>query len=250
MPHPSVVLATAGYDHTIRFWEATSGRCYRTLQYTDSQVNRLEITPDKQLLAAAGNPHIRLFEINSNQPTPLLSYDNHTSNVTAVGFQQDAKWMYSGSEDGTVKIWDLRAPGCQREYESRGAVNTVVLHPNQTELISGDQNGNIRVWDLTANSCSCELVPEVDTPIRSLTCMWDGSLVVAANNVGTCFVWRLLRGNQMMTNFEPLHKLKAHNTYILKCLLSPEFCEPHRVTTKQLCAALCTTAPNPPKLIA
>jgi WD40 repeat protein len=36
MPHPSVVLATAGYDHTIRFWEATTGRCYRTLQYTDS----------------------------------------------------------------------------------------------------------------------------------------------------------------------------------------------------------------------
>lgn len=34
-----VVLATAGYDHTIRFWEATSGSCYRTLQYADSQVN-------------------------------------------------------------------------------------------------------------------------------------------------------------------------------------------------------------------
>ena len=36
-----------------------------------------------------------------------------------------------------MKIWDLRAPGCQREYESRAAVNTVVLHPNQGELISG-----------------------------------------------------------------------------------------------------------------
>lgn len=42
-----------------RFWEATSGICYRTLQYADSQVNKLEITADKTLIAAAGNPHIR-----------------------------------------------------------------------------------------------------------------------------------------------------------------------------------------------
>ncbi|CAI9293119.1 unnamed protein product [Lactuca saligna] len=62
------------------------------------------------------------------------------------------------------------------------------LHPNQPELISGDQNGNICVWDLTANSCSCELVPDVDIAMRSLTVMWDGSLVVAANNKGTCYV--------------------------------------------------------------
>ncbi|KAL5851048.1 hypothetical protein ACOSQ3_006166 [Xanthoceras sorbifolium] len=71
-----------------------------------------------------------------------------------------------------------------------------INHQHLTELISGDQNGNIRVRDLTANSCSCELVPEVDTAVRSLTVMWDGSLVVAANNHGTCYVWRLMRGTQ------------------------------------------------------
>jgi G protein beta subunit-like protein len=54
----SVVLATAGYDHTIRFWEATSGICYRTLQYAESQVNKLEITSEKQYIAAAGNSQV------------------------------------------------------------------------------------------------------------------------------------------------------------------------------------------------
>ena len=38
-----VVLATAGYDHTIRFWEATTGICYRTLQYSDSQARFLSV---------------------------------------------------------------------------------------------------------------------------------------------------------------------------------------------------------------
>ena len=134
-----VILATAGYDHAIRFWEATTGICYRTVQYGDSQVNRLEITPDKTQLAAAGNPHVRMFDINSSNPQATHSYDGHTGNVTAVGFNVNGNWMYTGSEDGTVKIWDIRAPGCQREYVGRAGVNTVCLHPNQTELISGDQ---------------------------------------------------------------------------------------------------------------
>lgn len=62
--------------------------------------------------------------------------------------------MYSGSEDGTVKIWDMRAPGFQREYASRGAVNSVVLHPNQGELISGNVLSDPV---LKARECTCAL---------------------------------------------------------------------------------------------
>lgn len=81
----------------------------------------------------------------------------------------------AGSEDKTVKIWDMRTRRCQREFESRGQVTTVALNAGQNELISGDQDGNIRVWDLTAGACSCELVPEVDVPVRSVSIALDGS---------------------------------------------------------------------------
>ena len=58
-----VILATAGYDHTIKFWQAHTGQCTRTLQHTDSQVNALDISPDGQLLVACGYQHIRMFEV-------------------------------------------------------------------------------------------------------------------------------------------------------------------------------------------
>ena len=154
-------------------------------------MNRLEITPDKQYLAVAGNPHIRLFDIHSTRPDHMGQFDGHTNNVTAVGFQKDRKWMYSSSEDASIKVWDIRVPAAQRDYASKAPVSCVVLHPNQGELISGDEEGVIRVWDLTANQCTMEWAPEGRCAIRSLTVGSDASVLVAVNNRGMAYSWKL-----------------------------------------------------------
>ena len=112
-----VILATAGYDHTIRFWEALSGICLRTIQFPDSQVNKIVISPDKRFIVAAGNPQVRLYDVQSNSANSITSFEGHTGNVTSVGFQSAGRWLCTGSEDGTVKIWDIRAPGIQRDYQ-------------------------------------------------------------------------------------------------------------------------------------
>ncbi len=221
MAEKSVILATAGYDHTVRFWQAPTGVCQRTLQHADSQVNALEITPDKQYLAVAGNPSVSLFECHTNNANPVTTFAGHTSNVTSVGFPKNAKWMFTGSEDGSVKIWDLRAPGYQRDYRGKSPISTVALHPNQGELICGDEDGNIRIWDLSANMCSSELIPDGNTPIRSLSIASDASTLVAASNRGTCFVWKMSSAKNV-PSLELTHKIDAHSSYILKCLLSPD----------------------------
>ena len=166
-----------------RFWEALSGICSRTIQHTDSQVNRLCISPDKRYLAAAGHLHVKLYDIKSTNPNPILSFEGHTNNVTGVGFHCEGKWMVTSSEDGTVKIWDTRSATVQRNYNHHSPVNDVVIHPNQGELISCDQAGNVRIWDLGENKCTHQLIPEDDIPVRSVTVATDGSMLVAGNNL-------------------------------------------------------------------
>lgn len=103
----------------------------------------------------------------------------------------------------------MRAPGCQREYESGCAFNSVALHPNQSELISGDRDGNIRVWDLKQNACSAELVPDGTKAIRCVSVAHDATLLAAANDQGSVFVWRLGMSDDRSTKFEPLQKLQV-----------------------------------------
>ena len=91
----NVILATGGYDHTIRFWHAHTGVCCRTVQHPDSQVNALALNSSKDTLAAAGYQHIRLYEVNSPNQQHDKSYEGITKNVLGVGFQIDSRWMYT-----------------------------------------------------------------------------------------------------------------------------------------------------------
>jgi WD40 repeat protein len=171
----------------LRFWEALSGICSRTIQHPDSQVNRLCISPDKRFLAAAGHHTVKLYDIKSTNPNPLLSFDGHTGNITGIAFHCEGKWMVTSSEDGTVKIWETRSGTVQRSYSHGCPVNDVVIHPNQGEIISCDRGGSVRIWDLAENNCSHQLIPEEDVSVSSVTVASDGSTLCA----GTNSVWFL-----------------------------------------------------------
>ena len=50
---------------------ASDGFSHHVLPHTPQQVNCLQITPDKNYIAAAGHSHVRLFEIQSQNPHPV-----------------------------------------------------------------------------------------------------------------------------------------------------------------------------------
>jgi small GTP-binding protein len=86
------------------------------------------------------------------QPEPLAvlarSLRGHTNWVNSVAVSPDGKWIASGSDDETVKIWDFNTGECITTLvEDTAGVNSVAITSDGNKVVSGASNGWIRIWD-------------------------------------------------------------------------------------------------------
>jgi len=71
----------------------------------------------------------------------------------------DQRHVLSGSDDRTVRLWDVETGRCLRVLQGHTAnIYAVAWNPDQRRALSGDIGGSIRVWDLS------EFVTEVRAP--------------------------------------------------------------------------------------
>ena len=122
-----IILATAGYDHTIKFWAADTGVCTRTLQHPDSQVgevhpilpsnamlqvNSLEVAPDGSMLAAGGYQHIRFGSIKLS-PRKEMEEDSADIPMKVVYSHECMEYTYTRCfQDVRPHLWKPNS-GCQ-----------------------------------------------------------------------------------------------------------------------------------------
>ena len=69
--------------------------------------------------------------------------------VYKVAITPDSKTVAIGSEDKTVKLFDLASGELIRTRAGhKGAVYGVVITPDQKKIVSGSWDHDARVWDL------------------------------------------------------------------------------------------------------
>ncbi|NWZ46848.1 LST8 protein, partial [Haliaeetus albicilla] len=197
-----VILATAGYDHTVRFWQAHSGICTRTVQHQDSVSFRAG--------AAPADPRTPIARCGGVTP-PTCLWQHPRERLHAL--KRAASSLFC------CRSRNLQ---CQRIFQVNAPINCVCLHPNQAELIVGDQSGAIHIWDLKTDHNE-QLIPEPEVSVNSVHIDPDASYMAAVNSSGNCYVWNLTGGiGEEVTQLIPKTKIPAHNRYALQCKFSPD----------------------------
>ncbi len=101
------ILASAGDDHVIRFWDAETDRELRQLAGHKSQVNCVAFSPDGKILASGGEDKtIRFWDVSTGKE--LSQINKHPGPVVAVAYAPDGKSLVSGGneEGGNICVWE------------------------------------------------------------------------------------------------------------------------------------------------
>ncbi|MBW4518708.1 MAG: hypothetical protein KME16_03115 [Scytolyngbya sp. HA4215-MV1] len=162
------ILGSCSNDSSIRLWNVQDGSCLNVLQGHTSGVRAIAFSPDGQFLISGGDDQeIRLWDVQTGHC--LQTFQGHTGWVWSVAFapQRDAnspvglasskgkrQWFASGSEDKTVRLWDVQTGQCIKKLQGhRGWVSSVSFSADGQRLISGSQDETIKLWNIETGHC-------------------------------------------------------------------------------------------------
>ena len=147
--------------------------------------------------------------------TPLLTYEGHSGKGYAVAWSPDGRRIASGSDDGTVQVWDAFTGQRLLTYRGqRAPVYAVAWSPDGSRLAScgeapaGSEQGEaVQVWDgqtgrllLTYRGHAVNGEPDC---IHSVAWSPDGALIASSTWFRSVQVWGARSGQSLMTVGRP-----------------------------------------------
>ncbi|KAH3808816.1 autophagy-related protein 16-1-like [Dreissena polymorpha] len=169
-------FATGGSDCIIKVWDYKGGQCSvrGLLLGSNGGITSLEYDLEEvNLLAASNDKTCRLWSLNDQRLWVTLT--GHSSKVCTAKFLRDSSKVVSGSQDGTLKIWDVKLGACSKTFvKGSGCSDLVTLHGSF--IISGHSDKRVRFWDSRVESCTNSI--ELDSKITSLDLSPDRTLLL------------------------------------------------------------------------
>jgi len=127
------------------------GTCSRTVTL-DHEPRAVTCWKDTVAVGLNSGKIITLDEITGIQ-TAILS--GHAKTVRSLAFLPDGTSLVSGSEDNTIRLWDVQTGGVVKTLHLTDSVLSVSISADCTSIASASWNKTIQLWDIQTGECCC-----------------------------------------------------------------------------------------------
>ena len=161
------------------------------------------------IATAAANGQIVVYDIN-RAGVEIARLHEHVRQVHRLGFNPHrAAYMLSGSQDGTVRMWDLRDLAgdrsimtCQSRQKYIGnsdGIRDLRWSPTDgTEFAVGTDNGIVQCWDIRKPVAPSLKISAHDKSCHSIDWHPDGKYLVSGGTDKNIRVWDTSSSNRRM----------------------------------------------------
>src|ERR1043165_1563720 len=147
----------------------------------------------------------------------LCRLQGHTNSVTSVAFSSDGRRFASGSDDGTVIIWDVSSRQPLKKYTQACFRSTLGFAPGPLRVFWGClsaitqdvvfqcydiSSANAEQWLPTAHKDYGSVLSRPANPITAMAISADGTALFAGDSAACWRAWNNTTGEQALA-FEP-----------------------------------------------
>jgi WD40 repeat protein len=222
------LLASSSEDQTIRLWDCQSGNCLNVLQGHRSRIWSVAFSPTGEFLASGSEDQsVRLWDmqwdiskLSTSSVFPLnlslgvgqcrKQFNGATNLVWSVAFNPNGQYLASGSEDRTIRVWNLVTGECvQTLSEHSRRIWSVAYSPiaNPEHLIaSSSDDHTIKLWQPSTGKCLQTLHGHLNW-VNSVTFSPNGTLLASGGGDNTVKLWDVQTG-------KCLHTFEGHSRWV------------------------------------
>ncbi|KAF8978564.1 hypothetical protein BGZ46_006350, partial [Entomortierella lignicola] len=183
------------------------------LEDGDSRPYCCVYSPDGNMFAVGlydGN--ISLYETSGYEKTQ--TFQGHSDSALDVSFSTTDRRLVSGSEDHTLRIWDIDTGECL--FTLKGHTNdaaSVMYSPNGEQIASGSYDNTVRLWNAKTGECTNILKDHTDW-VQSVDYSPSGDQIASASHDNTVRLWDSLTGSCL--------QILQHQDFLTSVVYSPD----------------------------